>query len=279
MSLAKSAWQAKERIFKWITPKMQSSNPAWHDITSTTKLLEERETYTQTSTMTDQNISITMSSLTQNTTNQVHLNHHFTLSEIMLIGVSSVSASLFTVLGNALVIIAFIVNRQLRTINNYLIINLAIADFFVGLISMNFFAVYTIQGGWYLGPVLCDFWLTLDYVASNTSVMNLLIICVDRYLSVQHAIWYRNKRSIKHAVAAMIFSWVISLLIWGVPIIGYQFWSESGRDLPPAQCYVQFLQANEALTIVTAFLAFYLPAICMVLLYWRVYTGIYNRRK
>ena len=215
----------------------------------TTSLLNERDTFTSSSTndsfiyshdTSTEYLSTTMSALQPNTTfnpNAVHLNHHFSLLEILLIGISSVSASLFTVLGNALVIIAFIVNRQLRTINNYLIINLAIADFFVGLISMNFFAVYTIQGGWFLGAVLCDFWLTLDYVASNTSVMNLLIICVDRYLSVQHAIWYRNKRSIKHAVAAMIFSWVISLLIWGVPIIGYQFWSENGRDLPDAQCY------------------------------------------
>ena len=229
-------------------------------------LQQEIQTLSSYNNNTSEYVQTTMSSsLAPNTTfnpDAVHLNHHFSLLEILLIGVSSVSASLFTVLGNALVIIAFIINRQLRTINNYgrldgnfenknlkfflknhslhaphLIINLAIADFFVGLISMNFFAVYTIQGGWYLGPVLCDFWLTLDYVASNTSVMNLLIICIDRYLSVQHAIWYRNKRSIKHAVAAMIFSWVISLLIWGVPIIGYQFWNEKGRDLPEAQCY------------------------------------------
>ena len=48
--------------------------------------------------------------------------------------------------------------------------------------------------GWYFGKFLCDAWLTLDYVASNTSVMNLLIICIDRYLSVSYPVKYRNKR-------------------------------------------------------------------------------------
>jgi len=51
-------------------------------------------------------------------------------------------SSLLTVGANTLVIIAFITNKQLRTINNYLIINLAVADFIVGLVSMNFYTAY-----------------------------------------------------------------------------------------------------------------------------------------
>ena len=86
-------------------------------------LQQEIQTLSSYNNNTSEYVQTTMSSsLAPNTTfnpDAVHLNHHFSLLEILLIGVSSVSASLFTVLGNALVIIAFIINRQLRTINNY----------------------------------------------------------------------------------------------------------------------------------------------------------------
>ena len=48
---------------------------------------------------------------------------------------------------------------------------------------MNFFTVFLVQGQWTFGAVICDAWLAVDYVASNTSVLTLLIICFDRYLS------------------------------------------------------------------------------------------------
>ena len=36
------------------------------------------------------------------------------------------------------------------------------------------------KGGWYMGSFACNVWLGVDYVASNASVLNLLIICIDR---------------------------------------------------------------------------------------------------
>lgn len=46
---------------------------------------------------------------------------------------------------------------------------------------MNLYTTYIIMDQWALGPVVCDLWLAIDYVASNASVMNLLVISFDRY--------------------------------------------------------------------------------------------------
>ena len=51
-----------------------------------------------------------------------------------------------TAAGNILVIASFYFYRNLRTINNYLILNLAIADLIIGVYSMNVYTVYVTQG-------------------------------------------------------------------------------------------------------------------------------------
>lgn len=64
-----------------------------------------------------------------------------TISIIIL----SLSASIVTASGNILVIASFCFYRNLRTINNYLILNLAIADLIIGVYSMNVYTIYVIQ--------------------------------------------------------------------------------------------------------------------------------------
>nr|XP_009686273.1 PREDICTED: histamine H4 receptor-like [Struthio camelus australis] len=56
----------------------------------------------------------------------------FSLGVLVLLAVLMVLLALITVLGNALVILAFITDRNLRHRSNYFFLNLAISDFAVG---------------------------------------------------------------------------------------------------------------------------------------------------
>ena len=93
-----------------------------------------------------------------------------------LIGASAGALSLVTIAGNLMVMISFKMDKQLRTISNYFLFSLAVADFIIGLVSMPLNTVYLVGGRWPLGPVACDAWLCVDYLASNASVFNLLVI-------------------------------------------------------------------------------------------------------
>jgi muscarinic acetylcholine receptor M3 len=123
----------------------------------------------------------------------------YSIPQMVLIAIVAGTLSLVTVLGNSMVMISFKIDKQLQTISNYFLFSLAVADFAIGLISMPLFTVYTLFGYWPLGPHICDTWLALDYLASNASVLNLLIISFDRYFSVTRPLTYRAKRTTNRA--------------------------------------------------------------------------------
>ncbi|XP_030588431.1 muscarinic acetylcholine receptor M2-like [Archocentrus centrarchus] len=192
----------------------------------------------------------------------------YTTVEITLIILVAGSLSLITVIGNILVMLSIKVNRNLQTVNNYFLFSLACADLIIGVCSMNLYTVYIVIGFWPLGAVVCDLWLAVDYVVSNASVMNLLIISFDRYFCVTKPLSYPVRRSTKMAGLMIAAAWVLSFILWAPAILFWQF-IVGGRTVPPNECYIQFF-SNPAVTFGTAIAAFYLPVAIMIHLYWRI---------
>lgn len=192
----------------------------------------------------------------------------FKLAEMVLIILGLSSLSLITVIGNVLVIVSIKVNKNLQTINNYFLFSLACADLIIGVFSMNLYTIYIVTGFWPLGPVICDLWLALDYVASNASVMNLLIISFDRYFCVTKPLSYPVKRTTRMAGMMIAAAWILSFVLWAPAILFWQF-IVGERTVPTDKCYIQFF-SNAAVTFGTAIAAFYLPVVIMSVLYWQI---------
>ncbi|XP_052448538.1 muscarinic acetylcholine receptor M1-like [Carassius gibelio] len=198
--------------------------------------------------------------------------------EVVLIVLVTGPLSLITILGNSLVLISVRVNSQLQTISNYYLLSLAVADLILGTVSMNLYTAYIIMGRWTLGHLACDLWLTLDYVASNASVMNLLVISFDRYFSVTRPLTYRTKRTPKTAAALIALAWVVSFVLWGPAILFWPYVVGRPSGAEAQACSIPFLKVPP-LTYGTAIAAFYLPVTIMIILYWRIYWEIENRAK
>lgn len=188
--------------------------------------------------------------------------------EIVFIILGLGSLSLITIIGNILVIVSIKVNRNLQTVNNYFLFSLACADLIIGLFSMNLYTVYIVFGYWPLGPVICDLWLALDYVMSNASVMNLLIISFDRYFCVTKPLSYPVNRTTKMAGMMIAAAWILSFVLWAPAILFWQF-IVGERTVPERKCYIQFF-SNAVVTFGTAIAAFYVPVITMIVLYWQI---------
>ncbi|XP_078726792.1 muscarinic acetylcholine receptor M3-like [Lampetra fluviatilis] len=200
-----------------------------------------------------------------------------TVLEVIVIGTLTGIVSLLTIVGNILVMVAFKVNRQLKTVNNYFLLSLAIADLIIGVVSMNLYTTYIIMSRWALGQAACDLWLVVDYVASNASVMNLLVISFDRYLSITRPLKYKAKRTTKRVALMIGLAWVVSLVLWGPAILFWQY-VDGKRTVPDNECFIQFLSVP-AITFGTAIAAFYLPVTIMTVLYWRIYLETQKRTR
>ncbi|XP_056373722.1 muscarinic acetylcholine receptor M2 [Hyla sarda] len=216
-------------------------------------------------------------SYTNATDNRTLMGSPYKTVEVVFIVLVAGSLSLVTVIGNILVMVSIKVNRHLQTVNNYFLFSLACADLIIGVFSMNLYTLYTVIGYWPLGPVVCDLYLALDYVVSNASVMNLLIISFDRYFCVTKPLTYPVRRTTKMAGMMIAAAWVLSFILWAPAILFWQF-IVGLRTVKEGECYIQFF-SNPAVTFGTAIAAFYLPVIIMTILYWQISRASKSRIK
>ncbi|XP_019899175.2 histamine H3 receptor isoform X2 [Esox lucius] len=164
----------------------------------------------------------------------------FTLPVTAMLLLIMITLVVVIVLGNALVIFAFKVDKSLRRKSNYYFLNLAISDFLVGAFCIPVYIPYILTGKWMLGRGLCKLWLVMDYLLCTASVFNIVLISYDRFLSVTRPVSYRARQSMTHgAIMKMIAVWVLAFVLYGPAII---FWElvEGKSHVPEDECYAEF---------------------------------------
>ncbi|VDO23406.1 unnamed protein product [Haemonchus placei] len=176
------------------------------------------------------------------------------------------------------VMVSFKIDKQLQTISNYFLFSLAVADIAIGMISIPLWTYYTAMQTWGIGYTMCQFWLCVDYLMSNASVLNLLLISFDRYFSVTRPLSYRPRRTTRKALIMIACTYIISVILWPPWIISWPY-IEGKFTVEPGTCVVQFLETNPYVTVGTAVAAFYLPVTILIVLYSRVYWETRKRRR
>ncbi|XP_064637396.1 histamine H3 receptor-like [Lineus longissimus] len=144
-----------------------------------------------------------------------------------------------TVAGNSIVIVAFALDRHLRQFSNFLILNLAVTDLVVGLFCIPPYVPYLLTGHWPFGRGFCIFWLVSDYVTPLASSWSVLMISLDRYLSVRFALTYKAKQTRNLMTVFMLIPWVVGILVYGPAIIFWEHWTGS-RSAQSGECFVEF---------------------------------------
>ncbi|XP_072035615.1 histamine H4 receptor-like [Amphiura filiformis] len=149
----------------------------------------------------------------------------------ILINVILWSLCAFTVIGNALVLIAFAVDSRVRSkVSNLYILNLSIADFIVGCMSIPLYNVYIHRGIWPFGEVVCKFWISMDFSACSVSVYGIVLISYDRFMLITKGLDYdKHQTKIKFLILAGT-CWGVSIFRNALAYCGYDVWNESAVD-------------------------------------------------
>ncbi|XP_031470744.1 histamine H3 receptor-like [Phasianus colchicus] len=207
---------------------------------------------------------------------------------------------LVTVLGNALVILAFVVDRRLRTQGDFFFLNLAVADLLVGecrggggpgergapresppAVSAGGFCIplyipYVLTGEWRLGRGLCKLWLVVDYLVCTASVFNIVLISFDRFISVTKAVSYRaQKGKTRNAILKMITVWIAAFLLYGPAILSWEYIAQKSI-LPEGECHAEFFY-NWYFLMIASTIEFFTPFITVTYFNLSIYLNIRKR--
>ncbi|GFS05307.1 G-protein coupled receptor [Elysia marginata] len=113
--------------------------------------------------------------------------------------------------GNSLVIIVVLADKHMRNTTNILILSLAFADLFFILFCVPFTATGYAMTVWPFGDVGCKMAQYAMHVCAYASVYTLVLMALDRYVAVVHAIRSMTWRSERNTWIAVFIIWVLCL--------------------------------------------------------------------
>ncbi|KAI5694415.1 hypothetical protein M8J75_016382 [Diaphorina citri] len=101
---------------------------------------------------------------------------------------SLIYATIFVlgVFGNVLVCYVVFHNKNMHTVTNFFITNLALSDILLCILAVPFTPTYTFLGTWIFGPVLCHLVPYAQMVSVFVSTLTLTAIAIDRYFVIMY---------------------------------------------------------------------------------------------
>lgn len=115
------------------------------------------------------------------------------------------------IFGNVLVVFVVGRNRQMHTVTNLFIANLALSDVLLCVLAVPFTPLYTFMNGWVFGNTLCHLVPYAQAVSVYISTLTLTSIAVDRFLVIIYPFHPRMK--IKMCLTIIVSIWMIALLV------------------------------------------------------------------
>eukprot|EP00057_Strongylocentrotus_purpuratus_P008505 XP_011662979.1 PREDICTED: 5-hydroxytryptamine receptor 1A-alpha-like [Strongylocentrotus purpuratus] len=173
------------------------------------------------------------------------------------------------VLANIISLGAFLVEKRLRTYNNYFIINLTILDLLVG-IGLGAVVEHSYIKRYPFSQNACKVITGIFQGIVNASNINVVVICADRHQAVYDPINHYISRSKRKAIIINSLPWVIGLSFWIGYVTVWEFVVDHDNGLHCTQLYFFSPLTN----MIQSAAMFFLPLAIMAVLYVRIFIQI-----
>ncbi|CAH1786638.1 unnamed protein product [Owenia fusiformis] len=178
--------------------------------------------------------------------------------------------------GNGLVITSYVRFKALRTVANFFIVNLAIADFCVGIMMPLHVAMYIYPTMLASSIYVCLLRYMLLMLSVCASLLSLFGITVDRYIAIVVPLRYKAIMTRKNA-------YLLAGSIWGLPfmytivlpLFYHRTYDEFTNVFENKQCtFVQVLELPYLKILCTVF--FFILLGTMILMYIRIFYDVHR---
>ncbi|XP_063602036.1 muscarinic acetylcholine receptor gar-2-like isoform X2 [Penaeus indicus] len=110
----------------------------------------------------------------------------------------------------------------------YFIGNLALSDLAIGLYVIIAFLMHMTRRGDLWQQTTCTLQIAVAVTACQETIFTIVLIAVDKYLYICHGLKYHQIVTTNRVYAAVMVSWVLSLIIGWLPAMGMKMsWEES----------------------------------------------------
>ncbi|XP_067305766.1 chemerin-like receptor 1 isoform X2 [Pseudorasbora parva] len=134
--------------------------------------------------------------------------------------------------------------KMKRTVNTVWFLNLAVADFlFTAFLPLS--VTYTAMGfHWPFGQFMCKFNSTLSFLNMFASVYILVVISVDRCVSVVRPIWAQNHRNVSRASMVSFGVWLFALVL-SSPYFVFKDTAPDNNNANVINCFNNFALSDD----------------------------------
>uniref|UniRef100_A0A672NY67 Chemerin chemokine-like receptor 1 n=1 Tax=Sinocyclocheilus grahami TaxID=75366 RepID=A0A672NY67_SINGR len=102
--------------------------------------------------------------------------------------------------------------KMKKSVNTTWYLSLALSDFLF-CATLPFTVDYMVKNSWIFGPFMCKFNAFVMTLNMYSSIFILVIISVDRCITVKFPVWAQNQRTVQKASVVVMLAWLVSSLL------------------------------------------------------------------